>query len=413
MGYGHGKRRLAERDSGHDMENAKRREINGQFLKFVILSVSLVTMVNNTISVELGSIQEAFPEASTVELQSLLAYPTLSMTIFVLISGVCVSYFGNKIILLTGLFLFTAAGVLPILLDDFQKILASRFVMGMGTGIFFPLALGLITDFYEGEERAAAMGQQFAVGNFGQMSALLATGLLSSISWRSGFLVYALGFPVFLLILFSLPYKPKKQKEEKKKVRISKKAFGVGVIMAFYNMIYLVMYSNVSLVMKAEHIGTAMTVSLSMALMTLISALSGVWFGKLYSVIGEWVGFASGMAVAVSFAMLIIADQPWMIYVALAFLGEGNALIMPYGYYHKSKASKTESKKLSLAVTQALLSLGSFSSPFVIDILRRILSQNGDRFPFTAALAGMGILNTLLLIKCLTARKEGEQKCVF
>ena len=395
------------------MENAKRREINGQFLKFVILSVSLVTMVNNTISVELGSIQEAFPEASTVELQSLLAYPTLSMTIFVLISGVCVSYFGNKLILLTGLFLFTAAGVLPIFLDDFQKILAARFVMGMGTGIFFPLALGLITDFYEGEERAAAMGQQFAVGNFGQMSALLATGLLSSISWRYGFLVYALGGAIFLLILFFLPDKPKKQKEEKKKVRISKKAFGVGVIMAFYNMIYLVMYSNVSLVMKAEHIGTAMTVSLSMALMTLISALSGVWFGKLYSVIGEWVGFASGMAVAVSFAMLIIADQPWMIYVALAFLGVGNALIMPYGYYHTSKASTPESTKLSLAVTQALLSLGSFSSPFVIDILRRILSQNGDRFPFAAALAGMGILNTLLLIKCLTARKEGEQKCVF
>ena len=138
------------------MENAKRREVNGQFLKFVILSVSLVTMVNNTISVELGSIQEAFPEASTVELQSLLAYPTLSMTIFVLISGVCVSYFGNKLILLTGVFLFTAAGVLPIFLDDFQKILAARFVMGMGTGIFFPLALGLITDFYEGETDFAA-----------------------------------------------------------------------------------------------------------------------------------------------------------------------------------------------------------------------------------------------------------------
>lgn len=392
------------------MEKLKKREVNDIFLKFIILSVSLVTMVNNTISVELGSLQEAFPDVSIVELQSLLAYPTLSMTIFVLISGISVSYFGNKSILLAGLFLFTVAGVLPIFLDDFQKILISRFVMGIGTGLFSPLALGLITDFYEGDERAAAMGQQFAVGNFGQMIALLTTGLLSSISWRYGFLVYVLGGAIFALNLLFLPNKPKKKSKKKMtaRIRFSKKAFGVGSVMAFYNMIYLVMYSNVSLVMKAEHIGTAMTVSFSMALMTLISMLSGVWFGKLYSMIGEWVGFVSGMTVAVSFGMLIIADRSWMIYIALAFLGIGNALIMPYGYYHTSKASSPESTKLSLAITQALLSLGSFSSPFVIDVLRRIFGQGGNRFPFAAALIGMGMLNVLLLFKCVATRRGGE-----
>ncbi|MEY8336915.1 MFS transporter [Lachnospiraceae bacterium 62-35] len=387
----------------------RKGEAKGALLKIVILSVSLVTMLNNTISVSLGSIQEAFPQVSTVKLQCLLAYPTLSMTMFILISGILISFLGNRVILLIGLFLYTVSGVLPMFLNDFQHILISRLVMGIGLGLFFPLSLGLITDFYEGEERVTAMGQQFAVGNLGQTIALLATGLLSSINWRYGFLVYGLGGVIFILVFLFLPEKPARTTEEKsdKSVQINGSALCVAAALAFYNMVYIIMHSNLSLVMKSQHIGTSATVSGSMAFMTLISTVSGMYFGRLYDRIGELVGIMSGAAIACSFGMLIMADQPWEIYLALSLMGLGNALIMPYGYYHTSRVCPPQSAKFCLALTQALLCFGSFASPFVVNLLRVMLAQDGERFPFATALAGMGILNIILFFYWMILRKRG------
>ena len=393
------------------MNGRENKKIGGKLLKAVILSVSLVTMINNSVSVVLGNMQEAFPEVSTVKLQCLLAYPTFSMIIMVLVGGVLVSYLGNKIILLSGLLIYTVSGVMPVFLSDFNYILLSRLCMGAGLGLVSPLALGLITDFYEGNERVTAMGQQFGVGNFGQAAALLSAGILGAMGWRYSFLIYGSGAVIFFLILFLLPEKEKRKKADGKKgtVGVNARALCVAGIMGFYNMVYIVMHSNLSLVMTSRHIGTVMTTSYSMTLMTLISTGAGLIFGKLYEKIRELVGVMSGLFIA--FAIMIMADRPWMVYLSLAFLGAGNALIMPFGFYHVTKLCPEGAEKFCLAMTQAFLSVGSFLSPFVVDGLRRFLSGEGDGFPFWAALAGMGILNMVLITYWFVMKRKRLCPC--
>ena len=384
---------------------------NSRLLKPVILSVSLVTMMNNSISTVLGNIKEAFPEAGTVELQCLVTFPMLTMTIFILVSGVLVNYLGSRKILLTGLFIYTISGTAPAVIHDFRLLLFSRLLLGLGLGLFFPLALGLITDFYEGEERINTMGQQFAVGNMGQTFALLAAGLLAVAGWRHSFLIYGLGGAIFILVLLFLPEPQKTRNEKKAKtaIAVNRKVLFVMAVMGFYNMVYITMFSNLSLVMKSHHIGTALTAGCAMSFMTFISMCSGMFFGKMYGRWREAVGVISGLAIAGAFGILISADNVGKIYAALILLGFGNAWIMPYGYYHASRVCSPDSAKFCLALTQAVVCVGSFVSPFAIEALKRLLSLGGERFPFAASLAGMCMINLLLIGYWIVVRKKGEK----
>ena len=363
--------------------------------KRLFLSVSLGTMVNNSASVILGSMKSEFPEVPEVTLQCFVTYPSLTIMIFTLAGGFLTAVLSTKIVLLTGLAVFTVSGMLPMALNDFNAMLLSRICLGAGMGMVSPLAVSLITDFYDGEERVTLLGQQFAIGNVGQTASMLAVGFLAMLNWRRTFWVYSIGAAVFVIILLFLPSNPP-GKETKRLADIGRtssklgfllswKVIGLAVIMFVYNTTYLTTYSNLALIMKYEQIGSEVMVGYAMAFMTASGMCVGMFFGKLYQRYGRFLGAVSAAAVGMAFLFLVHADNMFFIAVSLILMGAGNSLLMPFGYYYVSKAAPDGASAFSISVVSAAVSAGSFCSPYIFGGIVRLLGQHSGRFTFVVA----------------------------
>ena len=82
---------------------------------------------------------------------------------------------------------------------------------------------------------------------------------------------------------------------------------------------------------------------------------------------------------------MVYASHMFLIAVSLILMGAGNALLMPFGYYHVSKAAPAGASSLSMSVVNAAVSAGSFCSPFIFGNAVRIFGQNSGRFTFVLA----------------------------
>ena len=158
-----------------------------------------------------------------------------------------------------------------------------------------------------------------------------------------------------------------------------------------YNTTYLTMYSNLALIMKQEGIGSATMVGYAMAFMTASGMCVGIFFGKLYQRFGNILGAVSAAAVGLAFFLMIHADSMAFIAISLIIMGSGNSLLMPFGYYHVSKAAPKESSSFSMSIVQAAVSAGSFCSPYIYGNAVKLLGQGSGRFTFVLAAGVLGI----------------------
>lgn len=395
-----------------------------KMLKAAILSISLGTMISNSASVILGSLQSAFPNVPKLTLQCFVTYPTLMVMVFTLFSGILTTIVGAKIVLLVGLVIFTVSGMMPMVLTDFNAMLISRLCLGAGLGLVSPLAVGLIMDYYEGEERVVLVGQQFAVGNMGQTASMLIVGFLSTFGWRKAFWIYSTGLFVFVFTLIFLPRKlpkkslPLKEKPENPnssqntasvwtfKMPFNWKIVVLAIVMFCYNTTYLTTYSNLALIMKQEGIGTATMVGYALAFMTTSGMCVGMFFGKLYQRFGNILGAISAAAVGLAFFLMIQADSMFFIAISLIIMGAGNSLLMPFGYYHVGKFAPKEGSSFSMSIIQVALSAGSFFSPYIFGNAVRLAGHTSGRFTFFLSACVLAVGTVCLAVYGLHDRKR-------
>ncbi|WP_431607112.1 MFS transporter, partial [Protofrankia symbiont of Coriaria ruscifolia] len=78
----------------------------------------------------------------------------------------------------------------------------TRVVKGLAAALTAPAALSLITTFTEGPRRNRALGAYSLAGATGYSAGLIASGLLTDVSWR---LVFFLPAPIALLVVVVAP----------------------------------------------------------------------------------------------------------------------------------------------------------------------------------------------------------------
>ncbi|MFI7637330.1 MFS transporter [Nonomuraea sp. NPDC049400] len=122
---------------------------------------------------------------------------------FLLLGGRIADLFGRRRVFLLALAVFAAASLAGGLLSAGWPLVVTRVVKGVAAALTAPAALSLITTtFAEGPQRNRALGVYSLAGATGYTSGLIASGLLTEISWR---LVFFLPVPVALLVLAVAP----------------------------------------------------------------------------------------------------------------------------------------------------------------------------------------------------------------
>lgn len=184
------------------------------------------------------------------------------------------------------------------------------------------------------------------------------------------------------------------------------KVVGLALVMFCYNTTYLTMYSNLALIMKQEGIGTAAAVGYAMAFMTASGMCVGMFFGRLYQRFGNMLGAVSALAVGLAFFLMTQADTMVAIALSLVVMGSGNALLMPFGYYHVSRVAPKESSSFSMSVVQAAVSAGSFGSPYIYGNLVKVFDRTSGRFTFVLAACALALGAAGLMVFGVRSRKR-------
>ncbi|WP_262105238.1 MFS transporter [Arthrobacter sp. Marseille-P9274] len=161
-----------------------------------LLGVSIVNVVLPSIEIGLGATQS--------DIQWVLSGYALSFGVVLVAAGRAGDIFGRGPIFIAGLITFTLSSVAAGLAQDPVSLNFIRFIQGIGAGLLNPQAIGMIQQYFRGEERARAFGLLGSVIGVSAAIGPLIGGLLVEMAgeengWRWTFLV---NVPVGVLATF-------------------------------------------------------------------------------------------------------------------------------------------------------------------------------------------------------------------
>src|SRR5699024_8653889 len=172
-----------------------------KWLKPTIISIVMATvMAGAAISPALGLIAEQFSHVDEVWIKLVLTAPSLMVIPFSFVSSYLTRKISKRMIVLIGVAIYVVTGVGAQFSQSIEVLLAFRFILGAGVGLVMPLSFTLISDHFEGEERATMMGYNTAFSNVGGIVTMLLAGYLAGFGWSVLFNVYWIGLIIFILV---------------------------------------------------------------------------------------------------------------------------------------------------------------------------------------------------------------------
>lgn len=175
-------------------------------LSVLLLISTLPVMTGAVLSPALPDLRAAFGGGAHAQrwVRWALTTPALFTAVGAPLAGVVIDWKGRRPVLLVSLVLFGASGSVGGLLGSLPAITASRAALGLAAGGIGTAATTLIVDYYD-ESQSQIMGGQAAGMATAAMVYTLLGGLLTDVSWRAPFGVYALALALIGPALYVLP----------------------------------------------------------------------------------------------------------------------------------------------------------------------------------------------------------------
>ncbi|WP_276274075.1 MFS transporter [Haloarcula litorea] len=116
------------------------------------------------------------------------------------VTGFLADRYGRRPVILFGLLWFGATGTAIAFVGEFRVALALRFCQGIGFAALTPIIITSLGDLYSGTKEATAQGLRFTGSGVAQTVFPLAAGVLVGVGWQYPFLLYAIAFPIALVV---------------------------------------------------------------------------------------------------------------------------------------------------------------------------------------------------------------------
>ncbi len=383
---------------------------NKIWFKTALLSISLVLTSASAISAVIPMMLNQFPGVSSSLIESVVTIPSFSMMLFVLLSGPISSRLGKKNTVLLGLLLVVIGGILPMLTTNITWILALRLVLGAGLGMFNSLAVSLISDFFEGDERAQLVGFQSAVQGLGSSLATFVAGQLALIDWPFAFLCYAITIPIALLFFFIIP-EPERGEPTvcttgtgNKSRGVSLPVLGLGAALFLFMTFIMIVYTKTGIMIAEKSMPNAGFLGTALTLFSLSTMIAGFLFGRIYKWFRNYAPFISSLLTATGFVLLWFAQNVTMVTVAMLIIGFSFALFIPYIFTILTKIVPKGSETISISIAMVGSNLGAFASPYIIKLVGVLFGNETASFAFLVS----AIVFTIAALLCLGIAIRGK-----
>ncbi|PPQ48999.1 MFS transporter [Paenibacillus peoriae] len=384
---------------------------NKVLFKTALLSISLVLTSASAISAVIPMMLNHLSGVSSSLIESVVTIPSFSMMLFVLLSGPISSRLGKKNTVLLGLLLVVIGGILPLFTTNITWILALRLVLGAGLGMFNSLAVSLISDFFEGDERAQLVGFQSAVQGLGSSLATFVAGQLALIDWQFAFLCYGITIPIALLFFLIIPEPERGEPtvedstEKGHKSRgISIPVLGLGAALFLFMTFIMIVYTKTGIMIAEKSMPNAGFLGTALTLFSLSTMIAGFLFGRIYKWFRNYAPFISSLLTASGFVLLWFAQNVTMVTVAMLIIGFSFALFIPYIFTILTKIVPKGSETISISIAMVGSNLGAFASPYVIKLVGVLSGNETASFSFLVS----AIVFTIAALLCLGIAIRGK-----
>ncbi len=305
----------------------------GLLLMAAILAVGVQDIGGGAASPALADIMKAMPAVSQTKVMMIPTILTISQVIVNLLFGKLCDIFLKKTLFHMASILFLVGGLGPFWMNDINTILVFRVILGAAIGVFVPLGVTLITDFYDDPKQINRMnGLNLTVASCGGMFFQTLGGYLARIDWHYCFLTYLFAIFVWLLVFFGLPEPERRAKQEAEKGRLPRKAYEIAFVYMIANGLLMAIVTNNAVAIVMNGYGDSATAGISLTLYTGGGFLGGILFGFLVRALKKFSLSFGYLLAAAGFGIAMFAANAGTIMLGTFVAGLSLGTIIPATY---------------------------------------------------------------------------------
>ena len=392
-----------------------------QMKKIALLSLSLILTSAYSVSIVLPSLLQHFSEYTTAQVEILISAPSFAITVMIVLNAWLSRYMKDRPMIVGGLLLLSVSGMVPVFVQEYPVVFASRVFLGIGIGLINAKAISIFSEYYEGREKATLLGYRGSAEVLGSAVMTLVAGKLVLIRWNLAFGVYALGFVIVLLYLVWVPGSMEMgqgagsqsagaEKESleaeadgkrecwKKEVLTIAYALFAGVVICIYCSNSL----RVPMLILEKKLGTESEASIILTLMMLMGIAAGVYFGKLTMWWKEKLPGVGCLLLGAGMLLTAYAGSLPLLGMGISIVGFFYTVLVTYSFHQISEQIPQSSINTATSIVLVGCNLGAACSPFVLKWMGRF--SEGVSVPFVGYAGMMGVLGIVLVV--VTGRKK-------
>ena len=351
----------------------RQKLLDSKIFYFALFSVSAMTVLGSTaIAPALPNLEKHFLGIKNIEflVKLILTIPAIFIVFFSPISGYLFDRYNRLKLIYPAIIIWSISGVSGFFLDNVYHILISRAIFGIATAFVMTGSSALLADYYTGIKREKALRFQNFYTAFGGALFLIMGGFLSNINWRYPFLVYILGFVIFIFA-FIILFEPQKNKKTSLNHADSNKfnffTFLPIYMLSFFGMslFYIVptqipfMIINV-LHKSGEYVGN------SLALSSIVTSLTSLLYARIRQYLSLDNMYVLGFSiVGIGLCIINIFHSYFMLLIALICMGFGLAIFLVTNSSWLFSLTNETNRAKAYGFLASSVFIGQFLSPII------------------------------------------------
>lgn len=338
--------------------------------KLAILSISIFLMSHLAIAPAIPKLFTTYNSINKniglASVESLVTIPAMMITIFLILSNFVISFLGKRNTIILGLILIGLSGIIPFFTTNFTFVIIARLLLGIGIGLYNAISISIISDYYDGEQRATMIGMRTAFLNIGKAITTFIAGYILVFGTNYVYLVYLLTIPVLLYFSINIKDNKKEIKNIKSVTIFNKNLFLLMTVTFLVGISYIGATVKIPTLLSVKYGFSQTDFSNILSILALSGIIIGFIFGKLIKLIEIKTMLVMILAMILGNILFAISNSIIIFYFAAILIGASFVGIMSSVFFYITKTYKKEQINFVTSMTLTAGNIGVIVTPLIL-----------------------------------------------